>query len=367
MPAFHPWSSRDLSSKRFLFLGCPLKVWSDSEIVLNEFGKIYERFQAAEEYTDGSRENLQPFSIYIITATSDHRPVLWAGGESILLEEGEIPARIYFFILNYLFREVGSFFILHGGVVEKDGKGIIISGPSAAGKTTLIVELVKRGYAFLSDELAPIHRETGLIEPFPRRIGIRKNQGEFKELLDVGELPGGRLGKTCPPGWIFFLSPVLKEGQEKENRTIEIAFNKVDQDLLEALSRMGEVLSIEPLGRRPFPTLRLEILHGPFVQKLDQLCKNLGVFINQSYNGFSESPDFSASPQIETLSGMAGVLEATKHLLNGRPPSRLCRELNNSQTALVMELAGLLAGAPIYRLSPGRLEELIEKIEDKIQ
>ena len=126
MQASHPWSSPRLYPVRdSSFLGCPFKVWSDSEKVLNEFGKIYERFQSAEEYIDRPVEDLQPLSIYIITATSNHKPVLWAGGETILLEEGEIPARMYFFILNYLLPRGRKFFHpSSGALLKKTGKAL---------------------------------------------------------------------------------------------------------------------------------------------------------------------------------------------------------------------------------------------------
>jgi hypothetical protein len=359
-----PTPEPGLIKKGFLFLGVPFLIWSDSEKVLKEFETIYRRFRCPEGYP-GPAEKREALSFFLLTDTPDKRPILKTGNESFFLEAGDLPAAIYFFVLNSLFQMVGSHFLVHGGVVEKNGKGIIIAGPSSAGKTTLIVELARRGYAFLSDELAPIDRATGLIKPFPRLIGIRRDQGEFKKLLDIESLPGGRLGRACPPGWFFLLSPAAKPLETQETRFIEIAFNKVDQTLLEALGRMGEVLSIERLSRRPYPSLRLSVLKGPLVEKIDHLCQSLGVYIIQYYDGFSESPDFSLSPRIEALPGMAGVLEAARHLLNGKPPSRLCRDFDNSRTAMIMELAGLLGGASFYRLTPGRLNEMVRLIEEE--
>lgn len=47
-----------------------------------------------------------------------------------------------------------QFFIIHAGVLEKDGKAVIISAPPGSGKSTLCAYLASRGWRLLSDELA---------------------------------------------------------------------------------------------------------------------------------------------------------------------------------------------------------------------
>ena len=51
---------------------------------------------------------------------------------------------------------VRSHLLIHAGVVSRDGQGIILVADARHGKTTLVLELVRRGFQFLSDEMADL-------------------------------------------------------------------------------------------------------------------------------------------------------------------------------------------------------------------
>ena len=65
--------------------------------------------------------------------------------------------------------------VLHSAVLERDGRAVLMPAPPTHGKSTLCAALVARGWRLLSDELALIDLETGLIHPFTRPISL-KNQ-----------------------------------------------------------------------------------------------------------------------------------------------------------------------------------------------
>jgi hypothetical protein len=67
------------------------------------------------------------------------------------------------------------YFNLHAAALARDGTGILIPGSQHCGKTTLSLELIKRGFALLSDDLAIIDRKTLAVMPFPRALNIREN------------------------------------------------------------------------------------------------------------------------------------------------------------------------------------------------
>lgn len=69
--------------------------------------------------------------------------------------------------------QANHFFMLHAAVVEKDGKGIIISAPSGSGKSTLCAYLVSQGWRLLSDEIALIDPETMLLYGLGRPINLK--------------------------------------------------------------------------------------------------------------------------------------------------------------------------------------------------
>ncbi|MBA2379039.1 MAG: hypothetical protein H0V76_05645 [Blastocatellia bacterium] len=61
---------------------------------------------------------------------------------------------------------------VHAGVVEWKGKAIVIPANSGMGKTTLVVEFVKQGAVYFSDEYA-IFDESGYVHPFTRDLSVR--------------------------------------------------------------------------------------------------------------------------------------------------------------------------------------------------
>jgi HprK-related kinase A len=63
--------------------------------------------------------------------------------------------------------------ILHAAVVEKDGHAVILPAPPGSGKSTLCASLVANGWRLLSDELALVRPEDGMVQPLPRPISLK--------------------------------------------------------------------------------------------------------------------------------------------------------------------------------------------------
>jgi hypothetical protein len=61
---------------------------------------------------------------------------------------------------------------IHAGVVSHEGRGIVIPGLSMAGKTTLVLELVRAGAVYYSDEFAVLD-ERGLVHPYAKPVSVR--------------------------------------------------------------------------------------------------------------------------------------------------------------------------------------------------
>lgn len=66
-----------------------------------------------------------------------------------------------------------SYLILHAAVIEKDGQAVIMPAPPGSGKSTLCASLVHNGWRLLSDELAMIGLDDGLLRPLPRPISLK--------------------------------------------------------------------------------------------------------------------------------------------------------------------------------------------------
>lgn len=68
-----------------------------------------------------------------------------------------------------------QFLSIHGAVLERGGRAVIITGYPGAGKSTLCAALVSRGWRLLSDELTLVRPSDGRLIPVPRPISL-KNQ-----------------------------------------------------------------------------------------------------------------------------------------------------------------------------------------------
>lgn len=65
------------------------------------------------------------------------------------------------------------YLILHAAVVERHGCAIVLPAPPGSGKSTLCAALVCRGWRLLSDELALVRREDGLLAPLTRPVSLK--------------------------------------------------------------------------------------------------------------------------------------------------------------------------------------------------
>jgi hypothetical protein len=76
--------------------------------------------------------------------------------------------------------------VIHAGaVVSPTGEGILLPGPSGSGKTSLVAELVRTGFGYLSDEAAGIDAESLRVLPYPKALSIK--QGMFRRFSELDE------------------------------------------------------------------------------------------------------------------------------------------------------------------------------------
>ena len=83
-------------------------------------------------------------------------------------------------------------FVLHGNVLEKDGKAIVCMGHSGAGKSTLAYGLMQQGWRLLADDLVAVNPD-GLVLPGIPRIKLWHDAAKAFG-LDPADLPPIRQG-----------------------------------------------------------------------------------------------------------------------------------------------------------------------------
>jgi hypothetical protein len=145
---------------------------------------------------DATAEAEQVFSFH----RTDETVLLYRNGKEI--SSGNHGKPLFFWFDGLIRIAVGEFakehVFVHAGVVGWKGKAIIIPGRSFQGKTTLVVELVKAGAHYYSDEYA-IFDENGLVHSFPRDVSIRTRVGNIREDQISIESVGGTVGSDPLP------------------------------------------------------------------------------------------------------------------------------------------------------------------------
>ncbi len=116
------------------------------------------------------------------------------------------------------------FYLVHAGVVEIDGAGVILPAAPGSGKTTLTAGLIARGARYLSDEFAMIDPETLRLQPYPKALCVKEGSFEVLDRLGAGmsgrpvfckgkkgrvvlirpDEVGGEVSEGCPVRHIMF-------------------------------------------------------------------------------------------------------------------------------------------------------------------
>lgn len=103
---------------------------------------------------------------------------------------------------------------IHAGVVCINNRAVIIPARSFKGKTTLVVELVKAGATYYSDEYA-VADENGLIYPFPKTLSVRGIIDDYTQLERSVEFYGGKAGSKPIKTGIILVSEFVKNSHWK--------------------------------------------------------------------------------------------------------------------------------------------------------
>lgn len=98
-----------------------------------------------------------------------------------------VPKEIMGLPLGYVFFQKG-FTVLHGSSISCKNNGIIFSGLSGSGKSTVISDLINKGFEYISDDLVCLDNKKNL-HPHTNTLAVKsigKNENEcFKKITDL--------------------------------------------------------------------------------------------------------------------------------------------------------------------------------------
>ena len=97
--------------------------------------------------------------------------------------------------LNWLISAHGhDYLVIHGAVVERDGRALILAADPGSGKSTLCAALVHQGWRLLSDELALVRLTDGQIVSIARPISLKNKSIGIVQALGADI----EMNKICP-------------------------------------------------------------------------------------------------------------------------------------------------------------------------
>ena len=135
-------------------------------------------------------------------------------------------------------------FGMHANGLIKENSGILVTGDSGAGKTTLTLSLIRAGWSYLSDDAVVLHASTEGVEALAFRRGFSctaQTRERFHELQPAGD----EWEKIAPDKW---LGKVIVNGREPFASQCMPSIIVHPQQTGESESRVEPMSPVESLG-----------------------------------------------------------------------------------------------------------------------
>lgn len=359
----------------FDVLGVRFALESNHERVLPPFVELLKRFQVADSVP---AERVMRLVCEDVGGGSS----IECDGQTYPLEGGEesLIAHAYSLLLHWVFGQVREFFLLHGSAVARGAEGLVISGQSGLGKTTLGCALAAtEGWQLLSDDVAPLSIDDGSLHPFPKALSLRPGIASPEHLAAGIELPvldGGvkrilspeAMGIDVCPGpvrlnTLVFLEP---KRQELDPRTAALAVvvHQGAPGLLERVRALPGVGRANLRHGKRFTQLDVETrVPARCLSQIEVICKELGcLMIGTARESQRAEPDFESVPMLEPLGLDQAVRLFLRHLW-GTAQFRLVAEFGGG-AGLYARVARGLSGVRCMRLRPGRYGETLALLHE---
>jgi len=369
---------------RLHFFDLDALIRSDSSAYIHLFSQMYRRFHA-----DDTTSLNRPQAEFVVLTRSDNpwgQPIMLLNGEVRRLSNpGLLKGYTYDGVLNAIVAGVRSHFLIHAGVVSRGGKGFILAADGGHGKTTLVLELIRRGFEFLSDEMAALGRADGRVHPFPRSLRVRPGTLELtgfaeaasgapewlgKLLLDVEEIQPGSPGEAAEISHIIILqdpdAPTNQNAEDSE-REMGVLVDQIDEALLAAVRRIEDVTEVHPDVERGYPTLRVRAAHRMSVlAEIETICQEQQVLVLDVSKRPETQPAFDRPARLEAIPKSRAVMELLRRFQGGHKSALLQGEFGGSSSLLFLELAALVGQADCHQLLVGPLPEMADLVCDLV-
>jgi len=343
--------------EHFRVLGVDLRVEGPADVV-GSIGAAYARFKIP------ANSGAPQHRVAVPSDTSDAQMLLYQ--------------RFLATVLLHVERHA----VFHGAaLVDRNGNGLVLAGPSGHGKSSLALALVARGFGFLGDDYAPVDLSSGTVWPFPRtasilpggsaplppsvrRVAARRGAPRLfgKALVDIGTAFGPAALRTgpAPLRTVVILGPASPEA---EVSWLRLAVRAPDGARLAAELRAipGVVVENEDEipGQRRW-RLRVEHASNP-TEALGALIEDEAVLYSE--RTWSGPPDFTALPSASEMKRRDAAVLLTRELLNRRRGSRFLQGREDGIAGIVLDVAQALRPARCWQVRVGRFGDTVDLLE----
>jgi hypothetical protein len=373
--------SAAIHSADFMICRNRIRIQGNTSFPIERFSFIYDHFRLPDQRGEASLT----ISCGLGDDARGHNAILIVGEKAVRVRDKAV-IDMFFPLLAYLiFANIRSHYMIHAGCVSRNGRAIIISGDSGMGKTTLTSHLISRGMGFLSDELAPIHRATGTVDPFPLRLGIRPGPAQElvrdlpgtrmlfdandpKKLVDARTLGAPPVEQPVPLHTVVFLSQRATAEvttPRKFKGAVEVTFAAMTEEFKrDLLERTGATLLSETTSAYQLVSLVMNVADPSGVLPiLNETVARHGIPLTGIDAENFDPRDFTAEPQLIKLPAVAGVIELIKKMPSHNKAELIRAEFGGKMPLLIREVSALADRVAFYKMKPGRLGRMIELIE----
>jgi hypothetical protein len=358
-----------------------VRLRSDSQPHIDLLAGMYARFRVTDRHVPGTR----PLDIVLLASSNNpwDQPVLVVDGDAWpLCDSTLLKGWIYDGILNNIITRVRSHFLIHAGVVAWQDRGLVLAGDAGYGKTTLVLELIRRGFKFLSDDMAALSRKDRRVHPFPRSLRIRPDTLSRvgcsppadeaitwmgKLLLDIEDIHPGSISGAVPISHVVILQNATQRhqpaGADDSHRELTVWLDRTELELLDAIRGISgiEELSLMPADRFPIVKVRTARPMATLLA-IEELCRRQRVLLLNAATSSQTRPGFDGPAQLQSLSRSQGALELLRRFQGGLGAALLQKEFGGSGARFFWEMTGLVAETACHRLTTGPLEQMADLV-----
>jgi len=362
------------------FFDVELVLWTDSPMVAAVCASLYGRF-----LEDGGNPAPVARVCCAVHAREDNpwgEPVLIIDGVKQPLPqwplwEGDACDRAVRAALS----RVRSHWLVHAAAVARGNRGILLVADANHGKTTLALELVRRGFGFLGDDFIALGRKDRRLYAFPKSLRLwpktlhqfgfgdlaeRAFFWAYKYQIDIETLYPHHLAAPVPLTDIILVRDPLEasEGQnDGMDHNLDLLPEQCDDALLDAVCHLEGVSRVRATSLDGRIGIRVRTRdRTKTVSQVRALCEARGIRILDYADRLEVMPDFLGPASLSSLSGRAAVFAIWQRLRGG--VGLVPGETDEPKHAarLFMELASTISSARCHELRLGPLQEMADLV-----